>query len=77
MQVFEKAHRCVQDNKKKNVKAIVVVVLDEVGLAEISSSNPLKVTSEFQLNIMVENFNPDMLKNEHDTMKANVQSFCR
>nr|XP_024402110.1 uncharacterized protein LOC112295119 isoform X3 [Physcomitrium patens] len=43
LKVFEKAHRCVQDNKKKNVKAIVVVVLDEVGLAEISSSNPLKV----------------------------------
>ncbi|KAG0610191.1 hypothetical protein M758_7G045200 [Ceratodon purpureus] len=43
LKVFEKAYRCVEDNKKKNVNAVVVVVLDEVGLAEISSHNPLKV----------------------------------
>lgn len=45
LQVFDKAYRCVEDNKKKNVNAVVVVVLDEVGLAEISSHNPLKVTA--------------------------------
>jgi hypothetical protein len=40
-QVFEKAQRCKKDNEGRDV--LVVVVLDEVGLAEVSSHNPLKV----------------------------------
>lgn len=40
-QVFEKAHRCVKDNEDRDV--LVVVVLDEIGLAEVSTHNPLKV----------------------------------
>jgi hypothetical protein len=39
--VFEKAYRCKRDNQDRDV--LVVVVLDEVGLAEVSSHNPLKV----------------------------------
>lgn len=39
--MFEKAYRCKRDNQDRDV--LVVVVLDEVGLAEVSSHNPLKV----------------------------------
>lgn len=41
VKVFEKANRYVESNRQHNV--LVVVVLDEVGLAETSRHNPLKV----------------------------------
>lgn len=47
LQVFEKAYRCRRDNEGRDV--LVVVVLDEVGLAEVSSHNPLKVLGTHNL----------------------------
>lgn len=41
LQVFQKARDYVESSRE--VKATVVVLIDEVGLAEISPSNPLKV----------------------------------
>ena len=39
VQVFEKAHRYASKSRDQ----LVTVVLDEVGLAEVSAHNPLKV----------------------------------
>ncbi|KAH7446603.1 hypothetical protein KP509_01G064300 [Ceratopteris richardii] len=41
LKVFDKANRYVDSNKERDI--LVVVVLDEVGLAESSKHNPLKV----------------------------------
>jgi len=41
--VFEKAHKAKKDNKEKNNNNINLVFFDEMGLAERSSNNPLKI----------------------------------
>ena len=41
--VFEKAHKAKKDNQKKNNNNINLVFFDEMGLAERSSNNPLKI----------------------------------
>lgn len=44
-QVFQRAHRIVknQERDKKDGKSIVCILFDEIGLAEVSVHNPLKV----------------------------------
>lgn len=48
MKVFERAFKCVEANLAEGkIKPIVTVVIDEIGLAEISPHNPLKVLHSF------------------------------
>ena len=67
IEVFKKA----KNYQKTNEDTIVMVCFDEMGLAEISKNNPLKVIhSELEMNFDFENKNDDYLFNKNDQAKV-------
>ena len=67
IEVFKKA----KNYQKSNNDTIVMVCFDEMGLAEISKNNPLKVIhSELEMNFDFENKSDDYLFNKNDQAKV-------
>ena len=44
--IFNKAKQNIEENIKEEIKKIPVIIFDEMGLAEKSPDNPLKVIHE-------------------------------